>query len=67
VSYSSKTINEEATSRNRYHFQAFAQIKELLDEKPLVLDREFSYLELMQALVTEQVNFVIRLKVGPHF
>lgn len=67
VSYSSKTINDEATSRNRYHFQAFAQIKELLGEKPLVLDREFSYLELMQALVTEQVNFVIRLKVGPHF
>jgi hypothetical protein len=67
VSYSSTTINAEATSRNRYHFQAFAQIKELLGDKPLVLDREFSYLELMQALITEQVNFVIRLKVGPNF
>jgi hypothetical protein len=67
VSYSSKTINVEATSRNRYHFQAFVQVKELLRERPLVLDREFSYLELMQALVTEQINFVIRLKVGPHF
>jgi hypothetical protein len=67
VSYSSKTINAEATSRNRYHFQAFAQIKELLGDKPLVLDREFSYLELMQALDTEQVNFVIRLKVGANF
>jgi transposase len=33
----------------------------------LVLDREFSYLELMQALVREEVNFVIRLKVGAHF
>jgi hypothetical protein len=67
VSYSSRTINTEATSRNRYHFQAFAQLKELLGEKPLVLDREFSYLELMQALVTEDLNFVIRLKVGPNF
>jgi hypothetical protein len=67
VSYSSKTINDEATSRNRYHFQAFAQIKELLGEKPLVLDREFSYLELMQALVIEQVNFVIRLRGGVNF
>jgi hypothetical protein len=67
VSYSSRTIHAEASSRNRYHFQAFAQVKGLLGEKPLVLDREFSYLELMQALVTEQLNFVIRLKVGPNF
>jgi hypothetical protein len=67
VSYSSRTINDEATSRNRYHFQAFAKVKELLGERPLVLDREFSYLELMQVLETEQINFVIRLKVGPNF
>ena len=67
VSYSSKTINQEATSRNQHHFAAFAQVKELLGEKPLVLDREFSYLELLQNLVIEEVNFVIRLKVGPNF
>jgi len=67
VSYSSSVIGAEASSRNRYHFQAFAEIKELLGEKPLVLDREFSYLELMQALVTEEVNFVIRLKLGAKF
>jgi hypothetical protein len=67
VSYSSTIIGAEATSRNRYHFEAFAELKELLGEKPLVLDREFSYLELMQALVTEELNFVIRLKVGAKF
>jgi len=67
VSYSSKTINAEATSRNRHHFEAFAQIKELLGEKPLVLDREFSYLGLMETLVLEKVNFVIRLKEGAKF
>jgi len=67
VSYSSALIGSEVTSRNRYHYQAFAEVKELLGKKPLVLDREFSYLELMQALVTEEVNFVIRLKVGAHF
>ena len=66
VSYSSAVIGAEVTSRNRYHYQAFAEVKELLGEKPLVLDREFSYLELMQALVREEVNFVIRLKVGAH-
>lgn len=67
VSYSSAIIGAEVTSRNRYHFQAFAEVKELLGEKPLVLDREFSYLALLQALVVEEVNFVIRLKVGAHF
>ena len=67
VSYSSKTINHEATSRNRHHFEAFAQVKELLGEKPLVLDREFSYLELMGVLVFEEINFVICLKEGPKF
>lgn len=67
VSYSSTLIGAEATSRNRYHFQAFAELKELLGEKPLVLDREFSYLELMQALVSEELNFIIRLKVGATF
>jgi hypothetical protein len=67
VDYSSKTINQEATSRNQHHFAAFAQVKELLGERPLVLDREFSYLELLENLVAEGINFVIRLKVGPHF
>jgi len=67
VSYSSAIIGSEVTSRNRYHYQAFAEMKELLGEKPLVLDREFSYLDLMQALVKEEVNFVIRLKVAAHF
>ena len=67
VSYSSAIIGTEITSRNRYHFQAFAEVKELLGDKPLVLDREFSYLELLQALVVEDVNFVMRLKLGAHF
>jgi len=67
VDYSSKTINQDATSRNQHHFAAFAQVKELLGERPLVLDREFSYLELLENLVLEGVNFVIRLKVGPNF
>ncbi|HSG44151.1 MAG TPA: hypothetical protein VLA72_13435, partial [Anaerolineales bacterium] len=61
VSYSSAILGSEVTSRNRYHYQAFAEVKELLGEKPLVLDREFSYLGLMQALVSEEDNFVIRL------
>ena len=67
VDYSSKTINQEATSRNQVHFEAFAKVKELLGDRPLVMDREFSYLELMENLVVERIHFVIRLKVGPKF
>jgi hypothetical protein len=35
ISYSSKIIHQEVSSRNRYHFQAFSKLKELLGEKPL--------------------------------
>ena len=35
-------------------------------ERPLVLDREFSYLELLLRLVDEQIHFVIRLNLGSH-
>ena len=67
VTYSSQTIEAEATSRNQYHFRAFAEVKDLLGDRPLVLDREFSYLGLLQALHAEQVAFVIRLHLsGAH-
>ena len=67
VSYSSRTIAQEASSRNQHHLAAFAQVKELLGDRPLVLDREFSYLELLQNLNMEGVRFVIRLKTGVKF
>lgn len=67
MSYSSKTINQEASSRNQHHFAVFAKVKDLLGDKPLVLDREFSYLELLENPAAERLNFVFRLKVGPSF
>jgi hypothetical protein len=66
VTYSSKTIAQLARSRNQYHWQAFDQVKALLGDRPLVLDREFSYLELLEYLSHSQVNFVIRLHLGSH-
>lgn len=66
VTYSSRTIAQQADSRNWNHLQAFQQVKALLGEKPLVLDREFSYLELLENLVAARINFVIRLNVGAH-
>lgn len=64
ITYSSRTLAQEKTSRNLEHRRAFAGLKALLGEKPLVLDREFSYLELLRDLVAERVHFVIRLQVG---
>ena len=66
VTYSSRTIAEQADSRNLNHLQAFQQVKDLLGAKPLVLDREFSYLELLENLVAAHINFVIRLNLGSH-
>jgi hypothetical protein len=66
VTYSSKTIANNQDSRNLNHFRAFESIKDLLGDKPLVLDREFSYLELLLNLIEEQVSFVIRLNLGSH-
>ena len=66
ITYSSKTIRQEATSRNMEHCRAFAGIKALLGDRPLILDREFSYLELLLNLVAEEVHFVIRLNLGSH-
>jgi hypothetical protein len=63
VTYSSKTIAQNGDSRNLNHFRAFETLKDMLGDRPLVLDREFSYLELMLNLVEEQVNWVIRLNL----
>jgi hypothetical protein len=46
---------------------AFAQVKELLGNKPLMLDLGFNYLELFENLVAEGVDFVLRQKVSPNF
>lgn len=64
VVYSSNTIRHQATSRNQEHFHCFARIKSLLGDRPLVLDREFSYEELMDNFTLEQIQFVIRLNLG---
>ncbi len=66
VTYSSKTIGDEESSRNLKHLRALATVKDLVGEKPLVFDREFSYLELLENLHAERVHFVIRLNWRSH-
>jgi hypothetical protein len=63
ITYSSKTIAQGLDSRNLNHFRAFDGLKDMLGGRPLVLDREFSYLELMLNLFEEQLNWVIRLSL----
>lgn len=64
IVYSSRTIEEQATSRNQEHFRCFDEVKRLLGERPLVLDREFSYKDLLERMQREQIRYVIRLNTG---
>lgn len=66
ISYSSRTIAEEETSRNLEHHRALRWIGELIGKKPVVLDREFSYEGLFEDFVEEGMRFVIRLHMGSH-
>lgn len=59
-------IPTSVTSHKDAWGAALMTVKDLLGEKPLVFDREFSYLELLEKLVAERVHFVIRLNLGSH-
>ncbi|MCD6541067.1 hypothetical protein J7K76_04440, partial [Candidatus Bipolaricaulota bacterium] len=64
VVFSSRTISREETFRNLVHLGAFFQLKELLGERPLVMDREFSYSWLLSQLKEVGIHFVVRLKAA---
>ncbi len=64
LTYSSRTINEQIRSRNLEHFQAIEEIQGLIGSRPIVFDREFSYLLLLKSLVESGMQFVIRLNLG---
>lgn len=66
VIFSSQTIAQSGRSRNQYHWQAFAQLKDLVGDKPLVLDRDFSYADLLEYLTAAGIHFVIRLSLRSH-
>jgi len=62
--YSSKTIKEESSSRNIEHYKVIAELKDLVGDKPLVFDREFSYEELLTCMIELDMRWVIRLNTG---
>lgn len=48
--YSERTLEEEATSRNLEQWKLIGQVKALIGEKPLLLDREFSHLGFFETM-----------------
>lgn len=64
VTYSSATIGNEATSRNLEHQRAVQGIKELIGDRTVIFDREFSYLGFLLKIDAEQIRYVIRLNQG---
>jgi hypothetical protein len=64
ISYSSKTINAELSSRNMKHIKCISELKELLGDKILVLDREFSYELMFSEMAESEIKYVVRLKAG---
>jgi len=64
ITYSSKTINDESSSRNLEHLRVVSEMKEIIRDKVLVLDREFSYESLFENIITEGIKFVIRLNIS---
>lgn len=64
VTYSSRTFEDQPSSRNLEHFKAIQAIQQLIGERPIIFDREFSYQGLLRGLVDEAVPFVIRLNLG---
>lgn len=64
VTYSSRTFEDQPSSRNLEHFKAIQEIQQLIGSRPIVFDREFSYCGLLRSLVEADVKFVIRLNTG---
>jgi hypothetical protein len=70
LTYSSRTFEDQISSRNLEHHKAIQEVLHLIGDRPVVFDREFSYLELFTSLLEAKVKFVIRLNMGanpPHF
>jgi hypothetical protein len=61
ISYSSRTINEESSSRNLEHRRVLRGVLPMLRDRPLVGDREFCYESYFQDLEVEGLQYVIRL------
>jgi hypothetical protein len=70
LTYSSRTFEEQVSSRNLEHHKAIQEVMQLIGDRPVIFDREFSYLELLNSLLEAEMQFIIRLDLRanpPHF
>jgi hypothetical protein len=44
LTYSSRTFEEQVSSRNLEHHKAIQEVMQLIGDRPVIFDREFSYL-----------------------
>ena len=64
VSYSSRTIADERSSRNQQHGRAWSEVAAFLEGTALLLDREFCCEEDLQMMQRLNIQGVVRLNVG---
>jgi len=51
VTYSSDTFEDQPSSRNLEHFKAIQETQQLIGERAIIFDREFSYQGLLRSQV----------------
>jgi hypothetical protein len=64
LTYSSRTFEEQVSSRNLEHHKAIQEVLYLIGDRPVIFDREFSYLGFFSSLLEAEMKFVIRLNMG---
>lgn len=64
LTYSSETISQEGSSRNLEHQKAIEEVERLVGNRPLIFDREFSYLGFLENLQAANLAYAIRLNQG---
>ncbi len=64
TTFSSKTLKDTGTSRNSLHIRTLLTFKDLIGNRPIIMDREFSYTTLLRHLKEAGMPFVVRLRMG---
>lgn len=65
-SFSSKTLNDTATSRNPLHLHALLSFQDLIGNRPVMMDQGFCSTPWLRHLKEGGMSFVVRQKMRPH-
>ncbi|WP_298629272.1 hypothetical protein [uncultured Thermus sp.] len=64
VTYSSQTLSRWGSCRNLEHRRALGEVEELVGDRPLGMDREFSHGEPLASLQEAGMPFGVRLETS---